>query len=74
MKYSVKSNFIRVWKNLTRQRKINFIVLLILMILASFMEAVGISAVLPFIGVLASPSKVFEHEKAQYFIDLLNIK
>jgi ABC-type multidrug transport system fused ATPase/permease subunit len=74
MKYSIKSNFLRVWKNLTKQRKINFFVLLILMILASFMDAVGISAVLPFIGVLASPSKVFEHEKAQYFIGLLNIK
>jgi len=73
MKYSIISNFLRVWKNLTRQRKINFFVVLILMILASFMDAVGISAVLPFIGVLASPSKVFEHEKAQYFIDLFNI-
>ena len=48
--------------------------LLGLMIIASFMEAISISAVLPFIGVLSNPEKVFAHSSAQFFIDFLGIK
>jgi ATP-binding cassette subfamily B protein len=44
------------------------------MIIASFMEAISISAVLPFIGVLSNPEKVFAHPSAQFFIDFLGIK
>jgi ATP-binding cassette subfamily B protein len=44
------------------------------MIIASFMEALSISAVLPFIGVLSSPEKVFTLTSAQFFIRFLGIK
>jgi len=73
-KPSIKNNFNRVWRNLTSQRKIYFMLLLGLMIIASFMEAISISAVLPFIGVLSNPEKVFAHPSAQFFIDFLGIK
>jgi ABC-type multidrug transport system fused ATPase/permease subunit len=71
---SIKNNFKRVWRNLTPRRKVYFILLLGLMIVASFMEAISISAVLPFIGVLSNPEKVFAHPSAQFFIDLMGIK
>ena len=73
-KPSIKNNFNRVWRNLTSQRKLYFMLLLGLMIIASFMEAISISAVLPFIGVLSNPEKVFAHPSAQFFIDFLGIK
>jgi ATP-binding cassette subfamily B protein len=38
------------------------------------MEAISISALLPFIGVLSNPEKVFAHPSAQFFIDLLGIR
>jgi ATP-binding cassette subfamily B protein len=44
------------------------------MTVASFMEAISISAVLPFIAVLSNPEKVFIHEAAQLFIKILAIK
>jgi len=44
------------------------------MTVASFMEAISISAVLPFIAVLSNPEKVFTHEAAQLFIKILAIK
>jgi ABC-type multidrug transport system fused ATPase/permease subunit len=44
------------------------------MTVASFMEAISISAVLPFIAVLSNPEKVFTHEVAKLFINILNIK
>lgn len=71
---SIKNNFKRVWRNLTPRRKIYFILLLGLMTVASFMEAISISALLPFIGVLSNPEKVFNHPSAQFFIDLLGIR
>jgi ATP-binding cassette subfamily B protein len=71
---SIKNNFKRVWRNLTPRRKIYFILLLGLMTVASFMEAISISALLPFIGVLSNPEKVFAHPSAQFFIDLLGIR
>jgi ATP-binding cassette subfamily B protein len=42
-----------------------------LMILASFAEIVSIGAVLPFLAVLAAPSRIFEHPAAQPFIQTL---
>ena len=71
---SIKNNFQRVWRNLSKRRKVYFILLLGLMTVASFMEAISISALLPFIGVLSNPEKVFAHPSAQFFIDLLGIR
>ena len=71
---SIKNNFKRVWRNLTPRRKVYFILLLGLMTVASFMEAISISALLPFIGVLSNPEKVFNHPSAQFFIDLVGVK
>ncbi len=45
-----------------------------LIIVASFAEAVSIGAILPFLGVLTSPEKIFAHQLAQPFIQLLHIK
>lgn len=55
-----------------RQRQ--FLLLFVLMILASFAEIVSIGLILPFLGLLADPEKVFSHEYAQPFIQILNIK
>jgi ATP-binding cassette, subfamily B, bacterial PglK len=44
------------------------------MTVASFMEAISISALLPYIGVLSNPEKVFNHPSAQFLIDLVGIK
>ncbi len=41
------------------------------MILSSFAEVVSIGAVLPFLGVLTAPDRVFEHPAAQHVIQAL---
>jgi ATP-binding cassette subfamily B protein len=43
------------------------------MVLASFAEILSIGAVLPFLGVLTAPSRVFEHPAAQSLIQILGI-
>lgn len=47
--------------------------LLVLMIFASFAEIVSIGAVLPFLGVLTAPDRVFTHAAAQPFIHVLGL-
>jgi len=47
--------------------------LLALMVLASFAEIISLGAVIPFLGVLTAPTRVFEHPIAQPFIEFLGI-
>jgi ABC-type bacteriocin/lantibiotic exporter with double-glycine peptidase domain len=47
--------------------------LLLFMILASFAEILSIGAVLPFLGVLTSPERVFSHAATQPLIHALNL-
>ena len=64
----------RLWGHLLPRRKKQLAVLVVLMIIASFAEVVSIGAVLPFLGVLTSPEKIFDHQLAHPFIQLLQIQ
>jgi ABC-type multidrug transport system fused ATPase/permease subunit len=64
----------RLWCYLSPRRKKQLAILAVLMIVASFAEVVSIGAVLPFLGMLTSPEKIFAHELAQPFIQLLQIQ
>ena len=64
----------RLWGHLQPRRKKQLAVLAALMIVASFAEVVSIGAVLPFLGVLTSPEKIFAHQLTQPFIQLLHIQ
>lgn len=65
---------LELWRRLGKMRQRQFLLLFVLMILASFAEIVSIGLILPFLGLLADPEKVFSHEYAQPFIQILNIK
>ena len=64
----------RLWGHLSPRRKKQLAVLTVLMIAASFAEVVSIGAVLPFLGVLTSPEKIFAHPLAQPFIQFFQIQ
>ena len=57
-----------LWQHVGPRRRLQLGVLLVLMIFASFAEIISIGAVLPFLGVLTSPVRVFEHSAAQPFV------
>ena len=63
----------KLWQHLTKQRRKQFFLLLILMILASIMEIVSIGAVVPFLGALTSPEQIYQHQLAQPLIQILEI-
>ncbi|WP_310446556.1 ABC transporter ATP-binding protein [Thiobacillus sp.] len=64
----------RLWCHVSPRRRLQFGLLLVLMVLASFAEIVSIGAVLPFLGVLTVPDRVFVHPASQPFIELLALK
>ena len=63
----------RLWHHISARRRGQFMLLLVLMLLASFAEILSIGAVLPFLGVLTAPERIFEMPVAQPFIQTLKL-
>ena len=64
----------RLWRHINRRRRLQFALLLVLICLGSFAEIISIGAVLPFLTILTSPSRVFDLPAAQPLISYFNIK
>jgi ABC-type multidrug transport system fused ATPase/permease subunit len=63
----------RLWHHLSHRRRIQFALLLVLMIIASFAEILSIGAVLPFLAILTDPARVFTHSSAKPIIEILGL-
>jgi len=63
----------QLWSHLLPKRRVQFKVLLILMVFASFAEVISIGAVLPFLTLLTSPEKIYNYQSVQFLADLLNL-
>ncbi len=62
-----------LWRHISRRRRGQFGILLVLMLLASFAEILSIGAVLPFLWVLTAPERIFEHAAAQPIIHVFGL-
>jgi ABC-type multidrug transport system fused ATPase/permease subunit len=56
---SLKHLLCRLWGHISSRRRVQLFFLLILIILASFAEVISLGAVVPFLGVLTDPERVF---------------
>ena len=65
--------FKKLWHHLTKQRRKQFLLLVILMIVASIMEVVSIGAIVPFLGALTSPEQIYQHQLTQPLIKILGL-
>ncbi len=63
----------RLWRHVSLRRRVQLSLLLLLMMVCSVAELVSIGAILPFLGVLISPSAVFDHPRAQPLIEILGL-
>jgi len=63
----------QLWNHLSNRRKKQFLMLLMLMILASITEIISIGAVLPFLGILTAPDQIHQHQLMQPINSVLNI-
>lgn len=70
---SVSDSLLRLWNHMTPHRRRQFILLLFLVIVASFAEVVSIGSVVPFLGALTNPGKIFSNEMVRPFIIFLGI-
>jgi ABC-type multidrug transport system fused ATPase/permease subunit len=52
---------VRLWQHLSRHRRLQFVLLTGLMLASAFAEVVSLGAVLPFLGILVAPDRVFSH-------------
>ena len=52
---------VRLWHHLSRRRRRQLVLLLGLMLVSAFAEVVSLGAVLPFLGILIAPDRVFNH-------------
>ena len=52
---------VRLWRYLSRRRQRQFGLLMGLMLVTAFAEVVSLGAVLPFLGILVAPDRVFSH-------------
>ncbi|NTU67274.1 MAG: ABC transporter ATP-binding protein [Chlorobiaceae bacterium] len=64
---------LRLWSHLSKRRKFQVGFLCLFMIASSFAEIMSLGAVLPFLAVLSSPEKMFDHRFARPFISLLGL-
>ncbi len=63
----------RLWHHVSSRRRAQFGLLMVLMFLTSFAEVISIGAVLPFLGVLTSPERIFANAALQPFIYALGL-
>ena len=62
-----------LWQHITPRRRGQLGLLVLVMILASLAEVVSIGAVVPFLGALTAPDRVFLHPMAQPLIQALSL-
>ncbi len=63
----------RLYDQISPRRRGQLVLLLMLMLLTSFAEILSIGAVLPFLGVLTAPERIFELHFAQPIIQTLSL-
>lgn len=52
---------LKLWRHLGRRRQRQFGLLLVLMVISAFAEVLSLGSVLPFLGILMSPERLFNH-------------
>jgi ATP-binding cassette, subfamily B, bacterial PglK len=71
---SITQLLTRLWHHISPRRHKQFALLICLTALSSLAEAVSLGAVLPFVGILTQPEKVFASPLLASFIKVLGIK
>ena len=58
---SLPNLLLRLWRHITQRRQRQFVLVMGLMLVSAFAEVVSLGAVLPFLGILVAPDRVFSH-------------
>ncbi|TGL49710.1 ABC transporter ATP-binding protein [Leptospira kemamanensis] len=69
----IRSDYLKLWCLLSKRRKIQYFFVLIFIVITSFAEVLSLGAIIPFLGVLISPEKVFEIEELRFLWNILEV-
>lgn len=64
----------RLWQHIAYRRKYQYILLLFLMIIASFAEVVSIGSLIPFLTALTNPDKILSNDLIYSIVKILGIE
>ena len=64
----------RLWNHLSKRRRTQFVLMQILIVIASFFEMASLGAVIPFLGVLSEPELVYNQDYLRPFIDFFQFE
>ena len=70
---SLLSLLLQLFRHISKRRQKQFILLLGLMLISSFAEVVSLGAVVPFIGVLTQPEKIFQYPVVTEIAEIFGI-
>jgi len=73
MNIDVDNSFKRLWRHISPKRRMQLLMFLGVLVLASFAEVVSIGAVLPFLCVLMAPERVFSNSLVQPIVTALGL-
>lgn len=65
--------FKEIWYIFNRKQKIQFVELLILILIGTALETLGVTAIVPFINAIMSPGKILQNEYAKMLYDFLHL-
>ena len=69
----MRNLLIRLWYHLSRRRRRQFALLAALMLISAFAEVVSLGTVLPFLGILIAPDRVFRYRVTAHLLRVLGI-
>jgi ABC-type multidrug transport system fused ATPase/permease subunit len=72
-KLSMLDGLKRLWRQISRRRRTQFSLLLFLMIVTSLAEVFSIAAIIPFLGILTNPERIYELGIIKPLIETLGI-
>lgn len=64
---------LRLWHHLGPRRRTQYAFLMALMLVSTFAEMLSLGAVVPFLGILISPERVFESPYARHLVSALDV-
>lgn len=73
MEYSIPNLIKRLWGHISSKRRYQFVMLLFIIILASFAEVLSIGAVVPFLTAMTSPDAIYESHYAKPVLDYFEL-
>jgi ABC-type multidrug transport system fused ATPase/permease subunit len=73
LNFSLLNLLMRLWRQLSVRRRFQFLFLFGLMLVNAFAEVISLGIILPFLGILIAPEKVFNHPMVAEFMPIFGI-